>query len=69
MPIPDPATFIDHVCDIKLKNGGRIAKIIRRIDTSGVLVQEDEDQTRLYHFAEIAEVSRHRPGRAGHKEE
>ncbi len=64
MPIPNPATFINHPCDIMLKNGSQVVKTILRIDTSGVLVQEDDNQTHLYQFAEIAEVSRHRPGKA-----
>ncbi len=63
MPLPNPATFINRPCDITLKNGGRVVKTILRIDISGVLVQEDDGQTRLYHFAEIAEVRRHKPGK------
>ncbi len=57
MTIPDPATFINQRCIIRLKNEPMVIRTILSIDTSGVKVAEESGGTRLYAFSEIDMVS------------
>ncbi len=56
MPIPDPSTFIGNECGIRLKSGRTVYRMIVKIDTDGVLAQEDGGGTRLYGFSQIDQM-------------
>lgn len=57
MTIPDPRTFFGKQCVIKLKDGTPVIKVVKTIDTTGVIVDEGDGSTTTYRFKDIDNLS------------
>lgn len=57
MTIPDPRTFFGKKCVIKLKDGTPVLKVVKTIDTTGVITDDGDGKTTTYCFKDIDRVS------------